>query len=504
MLRETPADVHGRNIAGGALLLLGIVGLLGYAKPPISLDPKWLVTIEIIFLFLGVSILYPPARQYLTPLVDLVITLLTGRRLPLRGPEGPGIDPPALNPKSGITALPRPQVDGGLGPQAAEVPRQPLAAVGGAAVAAEGRAPVAHAAAVPLNGEFHVPDWSVPTYSLDARFNIQCWNPAFEMVFGTVPTLLEGSHVSEWCQHLRNYDKILDRARRVFGNGIPLADVEDLEFASREFGLMNFTKLSSAVTKPGTMECVRWNVALNVNKVERSKEFEERLRRTLEDQVCWTAMAPVYDELLPKFGEYVRLADLHLSAARGCQSVLELGAGTGYLTSKLLNGNRRVCAVDFNDAMLERLRDNCGNRATLTVKKQDIRYLRGFMPGKFDAVLMMNVAFSVEDTQALFDRVATLLPKGGVLAFSVPREGSDLDTLFAALQRDLEDKKLWEGRYEQFQNLRQHNERMRTGNSLRTFTAEQLRHMLGKANFETIDETVAYAGQGLFVSARKG
>ena len=71
-------------------------------------------------------------------------------------------------------------------------------------------------------------------------------------------------------------------------------------------------------------------------------------------------------DVLQEFTPYQELARAHVDAVGGGQRILDLGAGTGHITKQLLKKKKQVRAVDFNDAMLQRLRTSCNGYPGLT------------------------------------------------------------------------------------------------------------------------------------------
>src|SRR5439155_16173649 len=123
-------------------------------------------------------------------------------------------------------------------------------------------------------------DPNVPSYILDKNYHLLDWNPAFELIFPT-DTFARGGHVTDFLQCLENYDEVLTRAKD-FLERVPLYHVEQFVYTSPTYGGMRFTKLTSPVTDEETGDYVGFNLALNVDAVEKLREYAEDRHRATE------------------------------------------------------------------------------------------------------------------------------------------------------------------------------------------------------------------------------
>lgn len=94
--------------------------------------------------------------------------------------------------------------------------------------------------------------------------------------------------------------------------------------------------------------------------------------------------------------------------------LLDFGAGTGLLSMEILPLVRSITAVDTSPKMLEVL-TNKGAEG-ITTHCMDI--FSQELDKRFDAVISSMVMHHVQDTQALFKRIHTLLHEGGRIAFA--------------------------------------------------------------------------------------
>lgn len=121
----------------------------------------------------------------------------------------------------------------------------------------------------------------------------------------------------------------------------------------------------------------------------------------------------------------------------GRRSVVDLGAGTGNVTAALLAAGHTVTAVENNQGMLDRLRSKCLSGRPLTVVKSSIENLTILAEESFDAAVMVNALYAVDDPLACLQSVHRIVKPNGVLALSTTHSGTELDTLLNSIKARL-------------------------------------------------------------------
>lgn len=121
----------------------------------------------------------------------------------------------------------------------------------------------------------------------------------------------------------------------------------------------------------------------------------------------------------PKFNDW--MADT-VRGAVGSR-VLELGAGIGNLTQKLLPRRKVYFATDIDDEHLARLHIRFRNKPNLSVCRCDLTNPDHFIPlaGRFDTVICLNVVEHVEDDRLALKNIASALAEGGRAVVLVPQ-----------------------------------------------------------------------------------
>lgn len=111
--------------------------------------------------------------------------------------------------------------------------------------------------------------------------------------------------------------------------------------------------------------------------------------------------------------------------------VLELGAGIGNLTQKLVPRRKAYFATDVDDEHLARLRIRFQNKPNLSVCRCDLTNPDDFVPlaGRFDTVICLNVVEHVENDNLALRNIASALAAGGRAVVLVPQGQSVYGTL---------------------------------------------------------------------------
>lgn len=133
------------------------------------------------------------------------------------------------------------------------------------------------------------------------------------------------------------------------------------------------------------------------------------------EQGYWERHATNYDRSMLLLGRPMpRMLELTAQAVSGCESVLEVAAGTGLVTTAIAPHVNRLTATDYADAMIARLRGRVAEAglSNVTCERADV-YALSYPAGSFDAVVAANVLHLVPDLpRALLALKAVLRPGG--------------------------------------------------------------------------------------------
>jgi len=126
-------------------------------------------------------------------------------------------------------------------------------------------------------------------------------------------------------------------------------------------------------------------------------------------------VADVYDEVLPFFADFAEATVEQIAPAAGAQA-LDLAAGRGALTGKLLTRGVSVTAVDAAPRMVELLKNK---HPSVPAYVSDAAHL-DLPPDTFDLVVCGFAIHIVPNPYEVLDEAVRVLKPGGRLALTVP------------------------------------------------------------------------------------
>jgi hypothetical protein len=103
--------------------------------------------------------------------------------------------------------------------------------------------------------------------------------------------------------------------------------------------------------------CAGSLVSLEVTDLPTLTAFQRGAERRLAHEIMWEVYAASYDRVLPELPFYQEVVERHYAAMSNpaIRTVLDIGAGTGSVTVRLLGAGKCVTAVDVNRSMLEKM-----------------------------------------------------------------------------------------------------------------------------------------------------
>jgi ubiquinone/menaquinone biosynthesis C-methylase UbiE len=347
--------------------------------------------------------------------------------------------------------------------------------------------------------------FTVPTYYLDMNLRLIDWNLAFELVFSRCAGMLRGKHVKFFIAQLENFDEVIAHAqqftRKVFKGNVPFVDIEPLRYVSEKYGRVSFVKVAVQLHDPEGRPR-GWSVGLMIREINWDA-FQNDLLELAQSDKLWSVYSAAYDHILCDFPPYRQLIDDVVAVVpRGTQSVVDLGAGTGNVTAKLLELGHRVTAVESNQGMLDRLRAKHGGRQ-VTIVKSSVETLGGLADESFDAVVMVNVLYAVSDPLSCLQEVHRILKPGGMVGLSTTHSEVELDTLLNSIKAHLHETGTFEERAGDYQIVRDLNKAIERGIA-RRHSREEYREWVEAAGFEITREIAStYEEAVMLIHARK-
>jgi ubiquinone/menaquinone biosynthesis C-methylase UbiE len=296
--------------------------------------------------------------------------------------------------------------------------------------------------------------YTVPTYYLDTHLRMIDWNIAFDLVFSRLGSTLRDTHVTHFIRQLQNAKQVMDHAveftQKVLDNDIPFIDVEPIVYASENYGVVSFLKIAAQLhATDGSPR--GWSVSLIIREIEDGKALVKDLLEVARKDKLWAVYSASYDRVLLEFDPYKQLIrDVIGVVPPGRRSVIDLGAGTGNTTKELLAAGYAVTAVENNLGMLDRLRSKRLS-GELTVVKSSVESLTTLSDQSFEAAVMVNVLYAVDDPLACLQSVYRILKRNGVLALSTTHSETRLDRLLNTIKAQLVGKGLFDRLANDFQ-----------------------------------------------------
>jgi SAM-dependent methyltransferase len=130
-----------------------------------------------------------------------------------------------------------------------------------------------------------------------------------------------------------------------------------------------------------------------------------------------------------------RLALGKLLPARG-RRLLEIGAGFGRLAD-LYAGYDQVVLLDYSRTMIQQARERWGHAPRFLFVVGNV-YDLPFLPGRFDAVVMVRVIHHLVDVPAAFQQIRTVLAREGAFVLEFANKRNLKAVLRYALRRQAE------------------------------------------------------------------
>jgi len=349
--------------------------------------------------------------------------------------------------------------------------------------------------------------YSVPMYYLDARLNVIDWNIAFEIVFGDLLQAIRGKHVVEFIARLANHDEVFAHARQFTQDvndkqAFPYVDLEPIDYQSGEFGLVRSLKVATQLNDiDGTAR--GWAVALWPRQID-WEAFRPKLHEQINADKMWSIYSASYDRVLLKFPPYKTLIeDVIAVVPQGSLSVVDLGCGTGNVTRALLDRGHRVTAIENNLGMLDQLAEKNFDGKKLKVIKCAMQHLDCIPDNTFDAAVMVNVLYAVDQPLKCLHDIHRMLRTGGILGLSTTHRETSLDTLLKRIEDELKAANELSALAHDWNAVYTVNRTLES-TVLRRYTRDDIKDMVQTAGFDIIRENSStYCDAVMLLHAKK-
>ena len=226
--------------------------------------------------------------------------------------------------------------------------------------------------------------------------------------------------------------------------------------------------------------------------------FRQRLRLALESHLIWETYALSYDQVLPRLDFYQEVVERHSrafrDAARG--SILDLGAGTGNVTIRLLEQGHRVTALDISRAMLDRLLSKVDRQpdGVVSIVRHDAADLVQWTSASFDGVTILLALFDMANPAAALGEAMRVLRPGGMLVVTEPKRTFDLSSLLRYAERCLREQGAYDALQEHWARVSKVNRKIDPSARRERIFIEDIRERLELSGFSITREEDSHHG----------
>lgn len=225
-------------------------------------------------------------------------------------------------------------------------------------------------------------------------------------------------------------------------------------------------------------------------------------------------LANLYDKLIYDV-DYDKMVDFYKTIIEKHNlnnvNVLELGCGTGNITSKLIGYN--VYAVDYSEEMLSVAREKLGNRRNIRLINADIRELE--LNKKFNFIIAgLDIINYIDDNKGLekvFESVYEHLDSDGVFVFDINSEYKIKDYIGNNIFSDeVEDiLYIWQGSFDEDTKINEYlltffvkdendkYDRFSESHFEKAYSTEEIINMLKNVGFENINTYEDYTNKDI-------
>jgi ubiquinone/menaquinone biosynthesis C-methylase UbiE len=216
--------------------------------------------------------------------------------------------------------------------------------------------------------------------------------------------------------------------------------VGECRYHSARYGPVRL-RVSEACIDTESGACAGSLASLEVTDLPTVPAFQTGVDRRLGHEVMWEVYAVSYDRILSELPFYQEVVERHHAAMSNpaISTVIDIGAGTGSVTVRLLGAGKRVTAVDVNRAMLEKMdsKREAGWGDRLTTIEDTAERLPHLRNGAFDGVTVLLAFFDMDDPIAALAEAQRVLKIGGTIVVTEPRANFNVVELMTAAEEAL-------------------------------------------------------------------
>ena len=286
---------------------------------------------------------------------------------------------------------------------------------------------------------------SVPGFVIASDQTIVDWNIAFELVFGSHPSVKRGMALATWYELIDNFRRLPNREEKLNGESmLPITDRERVVFNSPEYGRMVFMRLMSPVLDRVTGRVIGWNVTLNINSVHDRVRFFTELNDRIQKAGKHARYVMGFDQLASKSRVMHDAVQKAIADLDEIKDVLILGAvGAAPFVEEILtvHTDARVSVVDSDTEALRHLRHKLSRYGRrLKIVRRPITDLSIVPDDRFDVGIVLWPSVSLAELETICRDLNNKLADYGRLSVISWAVDKGAVKFWEAVRRDLEER----------------------------------------------------------------
>lgn len=227
----------------------------------------------------------------------------------------------------------------------------------------------------------------------------------------------------------------------------------------------------------------------------------------MSNKSLWEKHYKHYDFFQNKLDWYKKTINFHIQQMMGRKKILDVGAGSGNLTIKLLNDiERNVTAVDSEEYALNQLREK-DTEKRIKIIQTDVSKLP-FDDNSFDGVVSMFLLPFLEDIDSHISEVFRVLSSGGVVSISIWRPNQNVEdgwNLRAVVEQKFIEDGILPKYQKEWESILETSIVNANNIDSKNINKEEMLRSLSEANFMDIKfhKDVPYDKWAYFITAKK-
>jgi ubiquinone/menaquinone biosynthesis C-methylase UbiE len=348
--------------------------------------------------------------------------------------------------------------------------------------------------------EYYAP---LPILRLAAGMEVADANIAADLLFppairGTLTGALLAAFDRPASRGPRDATETAAAARAPVAPAEAAVEEREVDFGSEDFGPLGLRLTLLSLPERCSSGSLERTAYVQITSPSKESLFRRRLRFAVESHLVWETYALSYDQVLPRLDFYREVVERHSRAfsEMAQASILDLGAGTGNVTVRLLQQGHRVTAVDISRAMLDRLlgKLDTSTEAEVSVVRHDAADLAQWSNASFDGVNILLALFDMANPAAALAEAMRVLRPGGRLVVTEPRRSFDLSSLLSHAERCLREQGTHESLQEHCARVSRVNRKIDPSARRERLYVEDIRERLEHSGFSITGEKESHHG----------